>query len=542
MKLSDFDPFNQSRYTELLHYRPDSTHWETVSRWFIVLIMTVFPMLTGTDGYYNITESKYFYFNILVWGYIGVCLFILLGYGLDKKLGQRRWDGGIQKLSLSQIVLIIYFAAACVSSITSPYASQTLIGITRFEGLISIFLYVLVFVFLSFWGEYHDEFVWFISIMLFVFSTLSVMQVCGLDLYSPKGESFADVHFICSIGNIDMIAGFMCIMVPIAVCTYIFMDSPLRWVSLAAAVLAVFVQLFTDVDSGKIGFIAAFAVITPFVVTTRKNFARSLMILAANALAFGLWKVVLPMGTHVEFTASKTGFVCIAGAIVLAAASILLERAKFEFKLSEKTICLIVAAVIIACAVVALIYVYNYEGDFLLLHEFSEVLHGRMEDSFGNLRGFEWKSSLEEALKRPYFGGGPGVFVELFTKNDIATETIMGGVIVDFAHNDFLQIAVCQGFIGLGLYIVFILTMAVRAMRIALKNKLAVIFMASAVAYLAHSFFSFSIAIITPMFWVAAGILDKIIRQTREKEKEDAEKAEKEQIKENRKKEKLANS
>lgn len=519
MTLEDFNPTTDGEYTKKLRYRPASAYWEAISKWFAVLVLAVFPLLNGSQRYYNITESKYFYLNILEFGYLICCGFILLSYVMDKKLGARRWEGGRQKLDVPQIIIIAYFLSACISSFTSEYMSETFLGVTRFEGLISVFLYGIIFVFLSFWGEYHDIYAWSIAIMATLFGIISILEVCGIDMVSPDGLDYTMHHFVGTIGNVDMVSGFAALVIPVLGLSYVFLEGKLRYLAAVAYIMMLYIQLFIDVDSGKVGLFVGAVCALPFLFLNKKSTERSLMVMGLSLLAFGLYRTVIPKVTSVEFAADKIGLVSIAAAFVLGAVSVFLSRKEFEFRISEKKIALIVTVLIIIAAIAGAVWLYNFDKESpTILHQASRMMHGVLEDNFGTNRGYIWKNTWKEVLKHPVFGGGPGVFVKLFTNNSLNDGTQRA--VVDFAHNDFLQIACCQGFVGLGIYLAFIVSMAVKGIRNAFKNKLTVIFMIACVSYLVHSFFSFSIAIITPLFWVLAGLMDKCIRQSDDMERE----------------------
>jgi putative inorganic carbon (HCO3(-)) transporter len=89
-------------------------------------------------------------------------------------------------------------------------------------------------------------------------------------------------------------------------------------------------------------------------------------------------------------------------------------------------------------------------------------------------------------------------------------------VMVDFAHNDFLNIGVCTGLVGLVLYVAFVIALLVRCLRMVNRCPVLVILVAGILGYLAYSFFVFSIAIVSPLFWVMAGLADKCVRQASE--------------------------
>ena len=105
-------------------------------------------------------------------------------------------------------------------------------------------------------------------------------------------------------------------------------------------------------------------------------------------------------------------------------------------------------------------------------------------------------------------GSGTGAFLEAFAPYNVGI-----GITFDFAHNDFLQIAACQGIVGLALYLGFIISLAVRGFKKIFTCPWVLVCISSCVGYIVYSFFTFSIAIVSPLFWVMAGLLDKMVRQ-----------------------------
>ncbi|MBQ0072532.1 MAG: O-antigen ligase family protein, partial [Spirochaetales bacterium] len=171
---------------------------------------------------------------------------------------------------------------------------------------------------------------------------------------------------------------------------------------------------------------------------------------------------------------------------------------------------------------IAVVSLFFYNGDTRLLKEVSDILHLKLSDNAGSGRGYLWKTSFKLSLRNPIFGTGPGTFTATYHPYDRFK------TITDFAHNDFLQNAVNIGLVGAGIYIIFVFTLAFRALKNANDSKFIVILASGAAAYLAHSFFSFSIAIITPMFWVAAGMLEHEIQKVEDRRKEEKEAKEQE--------------
>jgi len=150
--------------------------------------------------------------------------------------------------------------------------------------------------------------------------------------------------------------------------------------------------------------------------------------------------------------------------------------------------------------------------------EASELMHGRLDDRAGQLRGYIWKSTLDIIKNNPLFGTGLGTFAASFEPYAAGYMEYSPNTGVDMAHNDFLQIAACTGIPGLFLYLLFLGTLFWGANR-SIRNRCGSaaeedtscgeipVLLAGIAGYLVFSCFGFSIAIYAPLFWVAAGLL-----------------------------------
>lgn len=171
-------------------------------------------------------------------------------------------------------------------------------------------------------------------------------------------------------------------------------------------------------------------------------------------------------------------------------------------------------AALFALMLIGVVFVYGYSGEKAMLRELSGLLHGELSDEAGTYRGYIWKAAVKIIAQRPVLGGGPGSFFSLFKPyNEGYNDLSQYGVAVDFAHNDFLNIAACTGLPGLGLYLAFLVSLAVRCVRALRRCPAMLILLAGLLGYLVYSFFVFSIAIVSPLFWVLAGVADKCARQ-----------------------------
>lgn len=492
-----------------LLWRQGNPLWERVSQCFGLLILTVFPLLIGPGLYTNITETKFTIFAVLTALYVLLCALGLALFCLAKRSGGRMEGPGRLRLTAPQVLLAAYMAWAALSAALSPY-DHLWLGQSRFEGLLSLLLYGVVFLLLSFWGEYTDAYAYGLGIMGTVAGFFALQQSLGSTLFFMEGD-YWKYHFLTTIGHEDCVACLVCVLIPALLCAFVLLRNPRRYVCLPALFFMAYITVFTDVDTAKIGFLAVFLVL-PWLVESRERLQE--LLLGLVPLVLGVCCGFLnPRGRS---AAPRYGVViCLAAAALLALAVWLMSRRPRTWAVKPAVIRRFAYLLMLAVLLLALVLVYGYRGDNRLVQEASELLHGHLSDQAGTVRGYIWKKTALIIKEHPVFGGGPGSFAALFQPYNEGYQAASGtNDIVDFPHNDFLMVAACTGLVGLGLYLAFLVSLAVRCVKAARRSGVLLIFLAGMAGYLAYSAFVFSIAIVSPLFWVLAGLADKCVRQT----------------------------
>ena len=496
-----------------LYERKNARYWEVVSQWFAIIMLAVFPFLMDSQKYLNITKSRYVWFCGLTYAYFAGILIFAVGFLLYKKEREKRLGEGIQRPDISQYLMAAYVLWAAISALVSPYRADTWIGQGRYEGLMTILLYSLTFILLSFWGEYTNRYVYAMGIMATVMSLLGILQLFGMDPFTPEGYTIWSARFFATIGNVDCVSGVAAVVIPALICGFVLLDGKWRYVCLSGFVLYFYLQVYVDVDSGKIGLAAAMLVTLPFLLDRWKRAMRTVQAVGALLVAYGIEKLLPITEDGIGFAAGKAALTALALGIALIICGMLFGKKEHTFRLREKQIRCIVLIVLAAAVVAALIFLYAYSGTNRLLTEIGQVLHGELADDAGSGRGIVWKLSLRFIREMPIFGSGPDTYI---SRSMPYYESGVLNQVFDFAHNDFLQVGVCLGLGGLAIYLAWIVSMAVRLLKRASENPLLLIFGSAMVGYLGHVFFSFSIALVTPLFWVLAGLGNKCLRQMAE--------------------------
>jgi|GEM_PF-795973 len=146
-----------------------------------------------------------------------------------------------------------------------------------------------------------------------------------------------------------------------------------------------------------------------------------------------------------------------------------------------------------------------------LIYDVREIMHGRAEDWLGSNRIYIWQNALEAfPSDNPLIGSGPDTFWQVFPNK--AEATALYNVNFDKAHNEYLQILVCQGILGLLSYLIFLGYLLIKAVPKALKNPLLMAVLAGFMGYLVQAFFNISLPIASQMLWVLAGVLAVFVR------------------------------
>ncbi|MCX7884038.1 MAG: O-antigen ligase family protein [Caloramator sp.] len=137
------------------------------------------------------------------------------------------------------------------------------------------------------------------------------------------------------------------------------------------------------------------------------------------------------------------------------------------------------------------------------------------KESLGSARGYIWSRTLPLIKKRPLFGYGPDNFAIYFPQNDVVGKINAYGdayMLVDKAHNMYLQTLVNTGFISLISLIAILLLYIMQCFKIYIRAKLdtnyeiiGVSIFLGLISYLAAGLFNDSVISVAPIFWVLLG-------------------------------------
>ena len=474
-----------------------------------VAALAVFPLFTDFT-YTHITRTKWY----AALGLGALSLLCALG-----AMTVCLCRGHRQLLHGSWVALLAvgYVAMVGVSAWLGPIGHQLndrgewvwWMGAVRYEGLAAKLVYLLIFLCMSVYRPRRRVTLAAIAVALALFSGVVALQYAGynpLGLY-PAGRSVrTNYEFQGTLGNIDMVSGYLSLVMPMMVAGFLMLRNRVRYLLLAAGTLGMFLELCMEVQSGLLVLAAMLAWVVGYGLCHPSRRRDCLWVLALFALCAALRKAIqLPWLDNVEdvtFTLGRTSLVLLAMAALLMISAETWGRTR-RFALKPRTVLALGAAVVVcACIFLAIVELPESRGG---LYELSEILHGRARDSFGSYRLGAWRMALRTCAQYPWTGAGPNTFIftiqeELYKAGLSFPETF------DSAHNGYLTMLSENGIPAFVLYVGFLGCLLWQGVRGAKKRPWLWVTTLGIACYAFQDFFSFSICLVAPMFWALLGI------------------------------------
>lgn len=409
------------------------------------LWLGLFPLLQG-GTYRHITHDKAVIMGIL-------CALTLCGFLFDlfSRAAAPLPSSFRAALPLAAgAALLLCTVASCLLSPFGPSVWWLGAG-ARYEGLAAELCYFLLFFLFAFSRVSLRPVLFSAAAGVAVFFVLVLLQRGGgnpLGLY-PAGTSYAlNPEFQGTIGNVDMGTGYLCMLAGLFLCSL-------------------------PVLSGK------------------RNPPASPALTAALAAALSV-TVFLVVSMGVQF-----GLITLAALLLLTLLRFLPRRLRLPLLL------------LLLVLVLLLVWFIPGPGGMGELHE---ILHGRGRLSFGSNRAAVWLYSLRLSGERLLAGGGSATFPARFSSfladHGLVIPSEQDGVPLpdyfDNPHNVYLAWLTDHGLPALLCFIVLLLSVLYRRQEGGLP--LLAPCSAAVLCYAVQAFFSFSVCIVSPLFWVLLGL------------------------------------
>ena len=463
-----------------------------------VLLLGVFPL--SVHDYSSITRFKYLQMLFLT----GTAGFAVLAF-------LPSWKRSFRWKNLSRMLCVMYAAWVVLSAFFGSYASRTdedgarivLTGAVRYEGLITQVCYALLFLIFSLHSPRRSMILGVCAAGMTVYAAVVLCQYAGwnvLDLFPAGRSTRTNYEFQGTIGNIDMVSGYLILQIPLVMIPYVLGQGGA--LLLVGALAGVFLEALMEVQSGLLCTAILAAGIVSLAMVRERVRRRAGLALAGICLCFALRRMLgLPWldGTDrvlLVFRRSALAWLALAGAL-LAAGWFFSKR---KGCLSLRNTALIWGCVLASALVLVWLVPIGESG---MLWEIHEIFHGRPSDSFGSWRWGVWRHTLTVSRDSLLFGTGPDMFYYAMQDYLQATGNVLGENF-DNPHNLYLSVLAGSGLPALVLYLALVISLVTRCLRRpdAFSRAVGV----SVLLYSVQGFFSFSICLISPMAWAVFGM------------------------------------
>lgn len=471
------------------------------------LWLSVFP-LWQEGTYSSITRAKWegtLLFTALT---LGAGLFAAL-YGLIK---YRRLPF---RFCREQIMALALFLLMGLSACFGAYAQQinkngqlcVWMGSLRYEGMATQLCYMAIFLVMSLHPIREDWLLHLCALSLLGQCTVVVLQYLDLNplgLFPGSLSTRTNYEFQGTIGNIDMVSGYLSLILPMLLGSFILTPKG-GWLWLAAGCCGTLWMMCMEVQSSLIA-LGVFACLIVAAMLWKPGLrGRGTLVLGVMVFCYALRKcIAFPWLDEVEnltLCLPGTGgmILLLLGLVLILSGIRLMHPHKPLFTLQGRQVVLLLLGMLAVGVIILLALPLTEEWGGLW--EIREVLLGRGQDSFGSYRLGVWRQTLQLSREHLLLGNGPDTFWYAFREH-LQKAGVSFPESFDNPHNEYLALLVNDGLPALLCYLLLLFSTLRRCRR----NPRQWALLAGLTAYAAQGIFSFSICIVAPMFWAALGM------------------------------------
>lgn len=425
---------------------------------FILLMTAGLPLWFWRGGYTDLTSAKFAYAATLTGIWVLTTAITAIATKSGIAMTADKW----------LVVLLILFAG--ISAVFSPYPNHVWIGSGRYNGFLSLVLYGVIYIGVSSYGKMRRAYVTVFTAALFICCIVSLFQLLGKNPfglypgdwnYYDKGIQYSS-EFLGNVGNVDIFGALLCLGIPLSMGTVIKERGWDMWAMAAMSAVCIFVAVVMDVKATLLGIAAGIIILLFAGVTSKKQAIRKktlglflivvLTILLANVVTFSEQGISLGRGPESKSTLTES---------------------------REKA-------------------------------ELGNILQGQWNDEIGSGRIGIWKTLLKTVPQHFWIGTGPGTVTD---RASIVYERYVpetGRTLkarVDNAHNEFLEYLVCEGIIGLLLYLFLIIYTVARCRNGPRAERR--LLLTAMVSYWIQSFFGLGLILVLPIVFLFWGLLNQ---------------------------------
>lgn len=469
------------------------------SKVFIYAIFLAYPLVFH-DYYYDIVTCKYI---CLIAMTLLLLLFTLIIDG--REFLQR------MHLTSSDYVVLGLFIVNILSAAGSEYRIYALNGADgRYSGLITVFLYVVIYFIISRGNIDRNSFYIVLSVGSIMVSVLGILNFADIDILGfYTGLQMEQKQFYMStLGHVNVYSGYFALTIPVLLMNYLRAEKTGRRIFYFVSCLINIMALLCG------GCESAAVIILTAGICALFCCKRLYMLKWTYIIFFSLLlnKLIIYINNQsaeprvLSSTVRLLGDNRVVAAVLffglcLTALTYILHRRGKDRGLKYGVVFL--SILIPAVYLIALLY-FSFTDRTTDLHGMENFL--RFSDEFGSYRGYIWKVVVREFGRlSPYhmiFGIGTDSLRPYLADRYGESMYQVTMAYYDNAHNEFLQYLITTGIAGLGMYVSFLFMQIRKAMRRADK-----IILCGVACYLVQSVVNLNQVVTTPLFVVMVSML-----------------------------------
>lgn len=479
--------------------------------------------LIVTDGYFNITETKSRFFYI-----VSIALIICTAvYGVFRAFSEKNkgfsLSEKLKKPSATDISLLIFAGFVLMSSALSSYQKDVWWGgSSRYQGAVTVLLYILVYFIVS-RGYGNSQGFLFSAVAAFslvcIIGVFNCFDIEILGFYDELPDNYKSAY-VSTIGNINFYSSYICLLFPLVMCGFCQTKEKLSVIVYSfALVTGSLGMMVTSSESFVIGFVLSMVIIPLFLsgdVAKLKKYLLGTLTVVISSQIFNLI-YSLSEEKNVEISELLSIFVRPYVAAVIAAVCIsvyfLLDKKPDTVKVVKKIyivfLCVGFTGTVICFALSNTVGIGSLDGYFKITEE------------WGTYRGLIWKQCIEAysefSFGEKLFGIGPEALYRV-----VETAEVFGERKLDQAHNEYLQYLLTTGTFGLLSYLSVILSITVTVVKRLRHNTLAIGAFAALVSYWVQAIVNIAQPFTTPIMYLYIALIGGMLLWENKKQQTDS--------------------
>lgn len=491
------------------------------------VIFFVFVPLYMKEGYYQIGTAKYHAYSYIFM--IGMpvafilCLFWCINTFMESELPRTPiWTYVKQQISVIDIFVLAFCIASVLSFVISPYKSSGFWGYDGwFMGLFSQITFVIIYLVFSRFGmgwQVSLSILCTVTFIAYVIGILHRMMIDPIGVYENISDFYKGL-FLSTLGQASWYSSFVCTVMPLGVVGF-FLARKI-WLRILCAIftLAAFTTMVSqNSDSAYIAFGFMMLALLWAAVDSSESMMRYFEVLLLFSIAPKFMNLLLKIHPNPILDLdtlsnmlifSNLEYLLILISAIGVAVFYLLHRKGRSYTKILRILRNVLYGIVLILLVTA-IFILRAGTTGQLSPAFADlaqkVPYLVFDDEWGNGRGFTWIASAkifkEMEPVRKIFGTGPDCFASYayeFYSDYIRSK--WGDNILQNAHNEWLNMLVNQGILGIVTYLGIFVSAFVRFMKNWKKSPLLLASAVCVAAYVGHNIFCYQQVLCTPFIF-----------------------------------------